>query len=352
MTSLLIVCDLFSMLAHPMPSKRGCFKMLLLLALVSALLVYLVGEVFFNLNSNLVAVSVRDSTQPLQILSKRGVWKPATGLTPADLAAAMIERHAETGMRWTTLKVRRDGGLLADTAQRVFGAEVHVITLTPDRFDFMTTFLPKFALTTARERMAEQNLWFSITANFRDPKGRPMGWVYHEGKQVNPPFGEWSGCFFVKDGRPWIGPKSLLNEVPGLIQEGCQIYPSVMKNHTIFSYVELKPDEFFDGTKISYRALGGMRKDGTIVFVLSGDGGVMNVSEVTEIARKLDVQHATLLDGGRALQYSIRTDDGPWHFQAFNTTLPFSHKLLERQRSPVYIGARRKAPIIVGGAPR
>jgi uncharacterized protein YigE (DUF2233 family) len=124
-----------------------------------------------------------------------------------------------------------------------------------------------------------------------------------------------------------------------------------MKNHTTFSYVEMKPDEFFDGSKISYRALGGMRKDGTIVFVLSGDGGVMNVSEVTEIARKLDVQHATLLDGGRALQYSIRTDDGPWHFHAFNTELPFQHKWLERQRSPVYIGARRKAPLIVTGTP-
>ncbi len=325
--------------------------MLLMLVGTGALLAYLAADFYFNLNSNLVAVSVRNSAQPLQILSKRGAWKSAAFLTPADLAAASIHRHEETGMRWVTLKVRREGGFLANVAQRVFEAEVHVITLSPERFDFMTTFQPQFALTTARERMAEKNLWFSITANFRDPKGRPMGWVYHEGKLVNSAFGDWSGCFFVKEGRPWFGPKSLLNEVPGLIQEGSQVYPSVMKNHTIFSYVEMKPDEFFDGSKISYRALGGMRKDGTIVFVLSGDGGVMNVGEVTEIARKFDVQHATLLDGGRALQYSIRTDDGPWHFHAFNTELPFSHKLLERQRSPVYIGVRRKAPVIMGGAP-
>ena len=339
------------MLAHPMPSKRGCLKFLFLLVLTGALLVYAVSEFFFNLNSNLVALSVRNSSQPLQIQLNRGDWKPAAAMTPADLAAALIERHTSTGLRWTTLKVRREGGTLANVAQRVFGAEVHVVTLVPERFDFMTTFLPKFELTTAKERMAEENLWFSITGNFRDPKGRPMGWVYHEGRQVNQPFGDWSGCFFVKDGRPWFGPKSLLNEVPGLIQEGSQVYPSVMKNHTTFAYVDLKPDEFFDGSKISYRALGGMRKDGTIVFVLSGDGGVMNVSEVTEIARKLDVQHATLLDGGRALQYSIRTDDGPWHFHAFNTELPFGHKWLERQRSPVYIGARRKAPVILSGAP-
>ncbi|OYW76091.1 MAG: hypothetical protein B7Z37_10465, partial [Verrucomicrobia bacterium 12-59-8] len=299
-----------------MPTKRGCLKLLLLLVLAGALLVWLVGEVFFNLNSNLVAVSVRDSKQPLQILTKRGEWKPASALTAGDLDTALIERHRETSMRWATLKVRRAGGTLANIAQRVFGAEVQVVTLSPDRFDFMTTYKPKFALTTARERMADGNFWFTITANFRDPQGRPMGWVYHEGRQVNHPFGDWSGCFFVKDGRPWCGPKSLLNEVPGLIQEGCQVYPSVMKNHTTFSYVDLKPDLFYDGQKISYRSLVGMRQDGTIVFVLSGDGGVMNVSEVTEIARKLDVQHATLLDGGRALQYSIRTDDGPWHFHA------------------------------------
>jgi hypothetical protein len=332
-----------------MPGKRGCLKKLLLLALMGLLLVWCAGEFLFNLNSNLVAVSVRDSKKPLEIRTKRGDWKPAVSLTVGDLDAALIERHRETGMVWATLKVRREGGTLANLAQRVFGAEVQIVTLSPDRFDFMTTFQPKFALTTSGERMAEGNLWFSITANFRDPKGRPMGWVYHEGRQVNVPFGDWSGCFFVKDGRPWFGPKSLLNEVPGLIQEGSQVYPSVMKNHTTFSYIDLKPDEFFDGSKISYRALGGMRKDGTIVFVLSGDGGVMNVSEVTEIARKLDVQHATLLDGGRALQYSIRTDDGPWHFHAFNNELPFTHKWLERQRSPVYIGVRRKAPMILSG---
>ena len=331
-----------------MPGKRGCLKLLLLPALAGVLLCWIAAEVYFNLNSNLVAVALRSSPHPLQVLSKRGEWKGATALTTADISAALIERHEEPGLRWATLKVRRGGSTMAEVAQRVFGAEVHVVVIQPARFDFMTTFKPKFALTTARERMAEENLWFSITANFRDPKGRPMGWVYHEGRPMNPPFGDWSGCFFVKDGRPWFGPKSLLNEVPGLIQEGSQVYPSVMKNHTVFSYVDLKPDEFFDGSKISYRALGGMRKDGSIVFVLSGDGGVMNVSEVTEIARKLDVQHATLLDGGRALQYSIRTDDGPWHFHASNNDLPIERKPLERQRSPVFIGVRRKAPAILG----
>ncbi len=328
-------------------TKRGCFKILLMLAIVACLLAYAAGEFFFNLNSNLVALSVRESRQPLQVQSKRGVWKSLSAMTPGDFSAALVERANEPGLRWSTLALKRDGSWTARLAQGIFGSEVHVITISPQQFDFMTTFRPKFAVTTAAERMKADNLWFSITANFRDPKGKPLGFVWHEGRQVNPSFPEWSGCFFVKNGQPYFGPKSLLDDIPGPLEEATQGYPSVMKNHTVFSYVSMKPDEFFDGSKITYRALAGMRKDGTTVFVLSGDGGVMNVAEVTEIARKLDVQNATLLDGGRALQYSIRTEDGPWHFSVTNTQLNFKHRWLEAQRSPVYIGVRKKAPPII-----
>ena len=69
----------------------------------------------------------------------------------------------------------------------------------------------------------------------------------------------------------------------------------------------------------------------------------MNVAEVTEIARKLEVQHATLLDGGRALQYSLRIGRGAYHFQAFNTELDIGPKIMRPQRSPVFIGIRRKS---------
>jgi hypothetical protein len=332
----------------------GCFKALLLLILAAGLVLWLGGVWFFNLDSNLVALSVRDSKGPLLIRGSGGVWKEAPKITAAEISQGLIERHSEQGMKWFTLKVRREGGTSAKVAHKILGAEVHVITFSPEHFEFMTSYekQPKFAVTTAAARMKADNLWFSITANFRDPKGKPLGWVWHEGVQVNPSFPEWSGCFFVKEGRPYFGPKSLLDDIPGNIEEGTQGYPSVMKNHTTFSYVSMKPDQFFDGSKITYRSLAGMKKDGTIVFIVSGDGGVMNVAEVTEMARKLEVQHATLLDGGRALQYSIRTEDGPWHFTALNTRLKFKHRWLEQQLSPVFIGIRRRAPNIIHVAPR
>lgn len=340
-------------MADKIPKKRGCLK-LVLIGLAGLLLVaWCAGEWFFNLGGNLVAVAVKDSRQALQMRTSKAGWKTATSLTPAEASMALVHRHTEPGLRWSTLKVRRPAGALGSTAQAMLGAEVHVVTISPEQFEFMTTFRPQFAPTTAAERMETENLCFAITANFRDPAGKPLGYVWHEGRQLNPTFPEWSGCFFVKGSRPYFGPKSLLDEIKGPIEEAAQGYPSVMKNHSIFSYVDLKPDTYFDGSKITYRSLAGMKKDGTIVFILSGAGGVMNVSEVSELARKLDVQHATLLDGGRALQYSVRTEDGPWHFASYNTRIPTKHRWFEQQLSPVFIGVRRRAPEIIsmGGRP-
>lgn len=337
--------------AHPRRLPSGCLKGLLLLLLAGCVAAWAFAQWAFNVNSNLVAWAVRDSREGLLVRVRGDAWKSPSQVTPAELAAALVERHREPGFSWRSLRVRRPAGALGRLTQGLFGAEVHVITLSPEQFEFMTSHRPGFAGTTAAERLNTEKLWFAVTANFRDPDGRPLGWVWHEGRQVNRAFPEWSGCFFVKGGRPYFGPKSLLDEVPGALEEGAQVYPSVMKNHTIFPYVSLKPDAFFDGSKISYRSLGGMRRDGTIVFVLSGSGGVMNVMEAAELALKLDVQHATLLDGGRALQYSLRTEDGPWHFAAFNTRLETGSKTLERQRSPVFIGARRRAPEIIAVPP-
>jgi hypothetical protein len=49
----------------------------------------------------------------------------------------------------------------------------------------------------------------------------------------------------------------------------------------------------------------------------------------------------------------VKTEDGPWHFSAFNTRVGFSHPKLDRQRSPVFIGVKRRPPVIrAAGLPR
>lgn len=325
-------------------------KILALVVLTGMAGLYISAEWVFNLNSNSVLWAVTASEQGLEVRLKGGVWKPLAETTAAELQAALGDRYQEVGLQWKKLRVRRPAGAAGTVLQTVFGAEVNVLTISPDRFEFRTSFRPEFEVTTARERLLTQDLQFAITANFREPSGAPMGWVWHEGRQVHKAFPEWSGVFFVKEGVPWFGPKSLVDEVPGAMTEGAQVYPSVMKNHTVFNYVFDAPDRFFDGPRITYRSLAGMRQNGEIVFVLSGDGGAMNVKEVTDIAYKLAVKHATLLDGGRALQYSVQTEDGPWHFSAFNTKIPFAHPKLDRQRSPVFIAVKRKPPVIRAGA--
>ncbi len=328
-----------------MPSRRtGCLKLLFWFAVFDCVVLFVVGQGFYNLGSNLTLYAFKDSKAPLEVKTRRG-WKLVTEAGIADMGEALVERHLEPDFRWCSLPVRRRSTtVLQSLVSSLFGAEMNIVTISPNRFQFVTSYQPGFAPTTAKERLNSDGLTFAIIANFRDPKGRPLGWVYHNSELVNRPFPVWTGVFFVKQGRPWFGPKSLLDEVPGPIEEGTQGYPSVMKNHTVFSYVDLAPDKFFDGKKITYRSLAGMRRDGTAVFVLSGDGGAVNVAEVTEIAKKLDVQHATLLDGGRALQYSIRTGYGSWNFAAFNTTLNFGPPFMRPQKSPVYIGVKPRNP--------
>ena len=322
------------------PRRTGCLKILFWFALADLVVLFIIGQTFYNLGSNLVLLAFKDSHSPLEVRTRHG-WRLIAEANVAEIGEALVERHAEPEFRWSSLPVRRRATtFFQGFVNTVFGAEMNIVSISPNRFQFVTSFQSSFASTTAKERLNTDGLTFSIIANFHDPQGRPLGFVVHNGLQVNPAFKNWSGVFFVKEGRPYFGPKSLVAEVPGDIEEGTQGYPSVMKDHTVFNYVDQAPDRFFDGKKITYRSLAGTRRDGTVVFVLSGDGGALNVTEVTEIAKKLAVQHATLLDGGRALQYSIRTDGGQWHFAAFNTMLDFGPRFMRPQKSPVFIGVK------------
>jgi uncharacterized protein YigE (DUF2233 family) len=337
--------------AGPAPQKirarkrGGCLWRILVVALLVGLLLFAVGDYVFNLRSNATYVAFRYSTAPLEARLPDGSWKPVSALSVAELDHALVTHVQAAGESWKTLAVRRPAsGLIQRTVQALFSAEVCVVEISPTHHFFSTSFRQDFVPTTARERRNAEDASFAVTANFREPSGRPLGLVMHEGQQINRPFPAWTGYFFVKAGKPWFGPKSLFEETPGILQEAAQVYPSLMKNHTVFPYVDLAPNRFFDGNKVTFRSLAGMRQDGTIVFILSGNGGMMNVAEVAALAQKLNVQHATLLDGGRALQYSLKLGRVSHDFCAFNTILDVDWKGFEPERSPVFIVAK-PAPI-------
>jgi uncharacterized protein YigE (DUF2233 family) len=325
--------------------RRGGLRRLILLALFAGLLLLIAADHVFNLRSNASYVAFRYSTDPLEAKLADGSWKPVSALTVAELDHALVTRAQTPGGSWRTLSVRRPAsGFVQKTVQALFDTEVCVVELSPSHHDFSTSYLEDFAPTTARERLRAEHASFAITANFREPNGKPLGLVMHEGRQVNRPFPKWTGYFFVKAGKPWFGPQTLFDETPGILQEAAQGYPSLMKNHTVFSYVELAPNKFFDGYRVTFRSLAGMRQDGTIVFILSGNGGMMNVAEVAALAQKLNVQHATMLDGGRALQYSLKLGRTSHNFTAFNTLLDVDWEGFEPERSPVFIVAKPAPP--------
>jgi len=319
-------------------SRLGCLARFLLLGVLIVAGLILAGDYVFQLRSNATYYAFQDSKEPLQVKMAQGGWKAVAAMTVAELDHALVKRVESKGVVWKTLRVRREPTTdLQRLTQTFFSAQLTVIEFAPQHFQFATSFLDRFVLTTARERLLADNAVFAINANFYDEKLKPLGMVVHEGQQRNNPNLKYTGYFFVRAGKPGFGPRSLFEETPGVLQEACQVYPSVMKNHTVFSYVDAAPTKYYDGEKITYRALAGMRQNGTIVFILSGRGGVMNVAEVTALAQKLNVQHATLLDGGRALQYSIHLPGATHHFSAFNTQLEFDSPALKPQRSPVYI---------------
>jgi uncharacterized protein YigE (DUF2233 family) len=325
----------------PVKRRGGCLRRLIIFALLAAVVLFIAGDYVFNLRSNATYLAFRYSKAPLEARLSGGAWKAVSSLTVSELDHALVTRAQAPGAAWKMLAVRRPASGLTQTAvQAVFDARVSVVELSPAHFFFSTSFRANLVPTTARERRTAEDASFAVTANFREPNGKPLGLVIHEGQQVNRAFPAWTGYFFVKAGKPWFGPKSLFEEAPGILQEAAQVYPSLMKNHTVFNYVDLAPNKFFNGDKVTFRSLAGMRQDGTIVFILSGNGGMMDVAEIAALAQKLNVQHATLLDGGRALQYSLKLGRTSHHFTAFNTLLDLDWKGFEPERSPVFIVAK------------
>ncbi len=304
---------------------------------------YLIADHIFNVGSNVVYLANRGSEEPLLVLGDGSEWIPVHDISGRQLEGALTTVYAGDGVRFQRLRVKRN--VVAGPRKwvsAVFGSEVNVFAFDPARYAFRTSFLGNFEPTTAAERVESDGLNFALNANFFGPDGLPLGWVVSGGKQLSSQYRRWTGFFFVKGGRPYFGPRSLLDEVEGELTEAAQGYPSLMRDHTIFSYVDLAPDRFFDGKKITYRSLAGVRQDGTVVFVLSGDGGVLNVAEIAQIAFKLRIQHATLWDGGRALQYRFRDGAFEFGFHAFNNSVEFSRKDINRVRSPVFIGVEPK----------
>lgn len=189
---------------------------------------------------------------------------------------------------------------------------------------------------------------FSINSSFYDPENRSIGEVivnakYHGNRTKS------SGFFKVIDGVAWVGPRSLFYNKQGTVEYSCQAHPSVMKNGVIWHYIknETNGENFKERT---FRNLSGINEAGNIVFLVSGEGGLLSVKEISEIALKLNVKTATLFDAGSALQYQFNNKYYRLGFRVYNNDFylgAFPDKLITKiigrksyNSSPVFINYR------------
>jgi hypothetical protein len=156
-----------------------------------------------------------------------------------------------------------------------------------------------------------------------------------------------SGFFKVIDGKPYAGPRSIFLTKKGAATHSCQAFPSVMKDGVIFNYLEtLKANWRYK----TYRNLIGTKANGNLVCIVSNEGGLVSVNEISQIAKHYGVVNATLFDGGSALQYSFNDGDYSCSFSAIANSgfVPgFIKRLIRKKsnsnvpaRSPVYLYVR------------
>ena len=96
----------------------------------------------------------------------------------------------------------------------------------------------------------------------------------------------------------------------------------LIKNGRIFDYILDRSNRFRGDTEITYRALGGMKEDGTIVFIVSDNSGGIDLRDLSLIARNFGVSQAIMFDGGSSLQYSLRYNGYSRDFRAFWKKVP------------------------------
>lgn len=167
---------------------------------------------------------------------------------------------------------------------------------------------------------------FSINSSFYDKEMNSLGEVIVDGKNYGQNSNS-SGFFKVINGKAYAGPRSLFENLDGKVRYSCQAHPSVMRDGIIWPYILEESLNQNHWKRRTLRNLSGMDADGNIVFLVSGDGGLLSVKEISELALKLDIETATLFDAGSALQYSFRNERYQLDFSAYNNRFPMDNAL-------------------------
>jgi len=323
-------------------TKRIKQSLIIVIALVIIILVIFLWRTY-NITSNISYFLFRNSTESLIVKCDKELIL-LDKLSHRSISNCIKLVHSENGLKVYELSFCRVGeNYLQKLYSRIISSTLVILEFDPNRFSFDVFFKKDshFFPETASEILNSNNLVFSVNANFFHKNHQPLGWVMKDGKVANERISEYKGYFFVKNDKPYFGPESLYNETSGQLRCAAQAYPAVMKNGQIFNYISNKANPFYDSYCANYRSLARMKRNGDIIFILSNKAGIISFTEISLIAKQLDVYHATMFDAGMALQYAFRSGKYSEYFEATNTVLNFPIKGLKRMRSPVFIGIKR-----------
>ena len=160
---------------------------------------------------------------------------------------------------------------------------------------------------------------FSINSAFYNSNFEPNGLIVSNGEEYGIKSNS-SGHFKVINGKAIAGPTSIFSRSKK-VEYSCQSHPSVMKNGVIWDYItnETKNKSYWKSK--TYRSLVGQNNIGNICFIVSGNGGLLSIKEITQMAKKNEIETATCLDAGAALQYSYKDEEYKLSFSSMNNKL-------------------------------
>ena len=281
---------------------------------------------------------------PLQIKSD-GQWKDLNEANSIDL----VELYSNPTVSVQQIKIKRNQpNVVGRALNLVYTQKVNVFTFKPtNEFYLVADPNSNFSPLRVAEAQERKNSSFLINASFYDPANQALGEVIYCSKQYQSKSNS-SGYFKVIDGVPHAGPRSVFDKYRNPPQYSCQAHPSTMKDGVIFQYI--LDNSFSKWRQRTYRNLIGEKEDGNIVCIASGNGGLLDVREISQLAKLIGVKHATLFDAGVALQYAFESPGYSMEFSAFNNQLDAGSfvdkvgmELFRKnfiQRSPIYIGIK------------
>ncbi|GAA4823910.1 phosphodiester glycosidase family protein [Algivirga pacifica] len=257
------------------------------------------SESIFQIRSNLYWIFHQKDTTRVQFFDSTYQWQSLDSVKTLQLDTLV----SEEGITVSKLHMRRGGnGFFHHMVHTFTQPFIFVVEVDPllHNFDIYTKKggIAPFDPSTLKEQ--EEQLKFFINSNFTDKQSKPMGLILKDGKRINAPIPKWTGFFFItEDNEVLAGPTSIYQAHK--VKTAIQAYPSLMKYGKVFSYFYQTKTPVFNGVRITYRNCVGVKKNGNIVFLFSGRGGILNFKEVAILAVKLSMYHATMLDGGKAL---------------------------------------------------